>query len=172
MIQSFYGSQAFPPKYNSPHRVREFKTVLDSGFHTMDSGFQIPDSSLCRPELGLWIPIFCGIPDSLSCILDSGFQSLGFQVPQPKYSLIPDSTNKKFPRFRNPDFSTCKSGIRSTPKNVCIDRRLIMKVLFSTFWRLELRFTAILSKQMFSDKFPLFFKPLKVALVLLASTIG
>ena len=47
-----------------------------------------------------------------------------------------------------------------------------MKVLFSIFRRLELRFTAILSKQMFKDKFPLFFKPLEVALVLPASIIG
>ena len=47
-----------------------------------------------------------------------------------------------------------------------------MKVLFAIFRRLELRFTAILSKQMFKDKFPLFLKPLEVALVLLASIIG
>ena len=80
MIQSFYGSQAFPPKYNSPHRVRESKTVLDSGFHTMDSGFQIPDSSLCRWNLG------------------SGFQSLvEFRIVRIQKPRIPDSTAKIFP---------------------------------------------------------------------------
>ena len=37
----------------SPH-VREYKTVLDSGFHAVDSGFQLPDS---RPFFsGTWIP--------------------------------------------------------------------------------------------------------------------
>ena len=82
MIQIFYGSQAFPPKYNSPHRVRESKTVLDSGFHTMDSGFQIPDSSLCRWNLGSWIPIFSGIPDSLSYSPDSKAQDSGFHNSQ------------------------------------------------------------------------------------------
>ena len=42
--------------------VRESKTVLDSGFHTVDSGFQVLDSSVCH--------------------LDSGFQSLvGFRIP-------------------------------------------------------------------------------------------
>ena len=166
MIQSFYGSQAFPPKYNSPHRVRESKTVLDSGFHTMDSGFRIPDTGFqsLSVELGLWIP------DSLRlfCILDSKAQDSRFHNQNILWFRIPQTKNFW---FRNPDFSTCKSGIRSTPKNVCIDRRLIMKVLFSIFRRLELRFTAILSKQMFKDKFPLFFKPLEVALVLPASII-
>ena len=80
MIQSFYGSQAFPPKYNSPHRVRESKTVLDSGFHTMDSGFRIPDTGFqsLSVELGLWIPGFSGIPDSLSYSPDSKAQDSGF----------------------------------------------------------------------------------------------
>ena len=51
----------------SPH-VRKSKTVLDSGFHAVDSRFQVLDSSLFLVELGFWIPIFSGIPDSLSCI--------------------------------------------------------------------------------------------------------
>ena len=161
MIQSFCGSQAFSQIQFAP----PCKGIQDSiGFWIPHNGFRIPDIGFqsLSVELGLWIPIFCGIPDSLSCILYSGFQSLGFQISQPKYSLIPDSTNKKFPRFRNPDFSTCKSGIRSTPKNVCKDRRLIMKVFFSIFWRLELRFNAILSKQMFKDKFHCFLNHSKV----------
>ena len=63
----------------SPY-VREYKTVLDSGF-------QILDSSLCQWNL------------------DSGFQSLvGFQIPWAVFripkSRIPDSTRKNFPGFR------------------------------------------------------------------------
>ena len=168
MIQSFYGSQAFPPKYNSPHRVRKSKTVriLDSTPWIPDSRYGFQSLSV---ELGLRIPIFSGIPDSLSYSPDSKAQDSGFHCQNIPWFRIPQTKNFW---FRNPDFSTCKSGIRSTPKNVCIDRRLIMKVLFSIFRRLELRFTAILSKQMFKDKFPLFFKPLEVALVLLASIIG
>ena len=52
--------------------VRGFKTVLNPGFHAVDSGFQLLDSSLWSlpVELGFWIPIVCGIPDSLSCIPD------------------------------------------------------------------------------------------------------
>ena len=47
--------------------LREYKTVLDSGFHTADSRFQVLDSSLCRS--GTWI-------------LDSRFQSfVGFRIP-------------------------------------------------------------------------------------------
>ena len=37
----------------SPH-VREYKTVLDSGFHAVDSGFQLPDSRTFFS--GTWIP--------------------------------------------------------------------------------------------------------------------
>ena len=111
MIQSFCGSQAFSQIQFAP----PCKGIQDSiGFWIPHNGFRIPDIGFqsLSVELGLWIPIICGIPDSLSCILYSGFQSLGFQISQPKYSLIPDSTNKNFPRFRNPDFSTYK--IRNT----------------------------------------------------------
>ena len=56
-------------------------TVLDSGFHAVDSGFQVLDSSLSHwnffvifliisfrlsLELGFWIPIVSGSPDSSS----------------------------------------------------------------------------------------------------------
>ena len=59
------------------HRSRrdllEFKTALDTGFHALDSRFQVLDFSFqfLLVELGFWIPIIDGIPDSLSCILDS-----------------------------------------------------------------------------------------------------
>ena len=65
-----------------PH-VRESKTVLDSGFHTVDS-------SLCQWNL------------------DSGFHLLvGFQIPGAVFwipnSRIPHSTSKIFPQFRIPE---------------------------------------------------------------------
>ena len=65
-----------------PH-VRESKTVLDSGFHTVDS-------SLCQWNL------------------DSGFHLLvGFQIPEAVFwipnSRIPHSTSKIFPQFRIPE---------------------------------------------------------------------
>ena len=48
----------------------------------------IPESSLSL-ELGFWIPIAFGIPDSLSCIPDSKAQDFTFHKP-------------KFLAFRNP----------------------------------------------------------------------
>ena len=51
----------------------------------MDSGFQY-----LSVELGFWIPIVNGNPDSLSCIPDSKTQDLGFH-------------KQKFPGFRNSD---------------------------------------------------------------------
>ena len=74
------------PQLKSPH-VREFKAVLDSGFHTLDSGFQVLGSSLFQWNL------------------DSGFQSLVgiripwnvFWIPKPR---IPNSTSQIFPVFR------------------------------------------------------------------------
>ena len=50
--------------------VREFKIVLDSGFHTVDSELQ---ELAWIPVFvsGTWIPIFSRISDSLSCIPDS-----------------------------------------------------------------------------------------------------
>ena len=59
----------------------------------MDSRFQVTGFQSLSVELGHWIPIDCGIPDSLSCILDSKTQDSRFQ-------------KQKFPRFRNPDSLT------------------------------------------------------------------
>ena len=65
----------------SPH-VREFKTVLDPGFHVVVSRFQVLDSSLCQWNL------------------DSRFHSVVriqraiLPIPKPR---IPDSTSKNFP---------------------------------------------------------------------------
>ena len=79
----FFLSPAPPVFSFSPH-VKESRTVLDSGFHSVDSGFQVLDSSIC------------------SWKLDSGFQSLvGFRIPKPR---IPDSILIK--SFRIPD---CRS---------------------------------------------------------------
>ena len=62
-------------------QVRESKRVLDSRF--LDFTPWIPDSRYCIPnylsvELGFWIPIVSGIPDSLSCIPDSKAQDSEF----------------------------------------------------------------------------------------------
>ena len=48
--------------------VRESSTVLDSGFH--DCRIRIPGTGFqyLSVELGFWIPVVSGIPDSLSCI--------------------------------------------------------------------------------------------------------
>ena len=46
-----------------PH-VREFSTVLGSGFHTADSEFQVLDSSICE----------------LQSLVGSRFQNLGFRI--------------------------------------------------------------------------------------------
>ena len=54
--------------------VREFKTVLNPGLYAGNSGFQVLDSV----ELGFWIQIVSGIPDSLSCIPDSIVQDCRF----------------------------------------------------------------------------------------------
>ena len=66
------------------HYVRGSKTILNPGFHAVDSGFQLLDSSLWSlpVELGFWIPIVCGIPDSLSCIPDYKAQKIFFQIPE------------------------------------------------------------------------------------------
>ena len=57
-------------------RVKESKTVLDSGLHAVDSGFQLLDSRSFSVELGFRIPTAI------------------FRNPRPK---IPDSTSKNFP---------------------------------------------------------------------------
>ena len=54
------------------------RTGLGSGFHPLDFGLQVLSSSV---ELGFRIP----------AALYSGFQSLGFWIPQAKISWIPKS---------------------------------------------------------------------------------
>ena len=72
------------------------KGISDSlGFRIPGTGFQY-----LSVELGFWIPIVSGIPDSLSCIpdsktKDSGFLKQNFQgsrIPQAKISRIPSLT--------------------------------------------------------------------------------
>ena len=58
-------------------------------FYTFIYGFQ----SLTE-ELGFWIQVVSGIPDSLICISDS--KDPWFRVPQAKFSQISNSTNKNF----------------------------------------------------------------------------
>ena len=45
-------------------------------------------------ELGFWIPIVCGIPDSLNCISDSKAQD--YKIPRAKFSRIPILRKKIF----------------------------------------------------------------------------
>ena len=61
----------------------------------------IPDSSLCPWNFGFWSPIVNGLLwDSGFAVLYSGFQTLGFRIPQAKFSRIPDSISKKVPGSR------------------------------------------------------------------------
>ena len=86
----------------SPH-VKESKTVLDyNGFHILDSGFQVLDFGFFVGGLGLQNSIVSGIPNSLSCFLDS---------------RIPAFTSKHFPDsgFINSDsLSLGKKKLRIT----------------------------------------------------------
>ena len=92
-------------KFSPPQvrHIRESKTGLDSGFHTIDSRFQVLDSLLV--ELGFGILIVSGSPDSLSCISDSKakgsgfykqkFLGIGFRIPdsgfhKQKFFWIPE----------------------------------------------------------------------------------
>ena len=58
--------------------VKESKTVLDSGFHTVDSGFQVLDSSLCQWNLDSGFQLFTGFQIHWAV----------FRIPKPR---IPDS---------------------------------------------------------------------------------
>ena len=55
-------------------------------------------------ELGFWILIVWGIPDSLNCISDSKAQD--YKIPRTKFPRIPDFTSKHFhiliPEFKFP----------------------------------------------------------------------
>ena len=58
--------------------------ILDSlGFWIPHCGLQIPGTGFqsLSVELGFWIPIISGIPDSLSCIPDSKTQDFRFHKP-------------------------------------------------------------------------------------------
>ena len=61
----------------------------------MDFGFRIPGTGFLylSVELGFWVPIVSGIPDSLSCTPDSKTQDSRFH-------------KQKFLRFRDPDSHT------------------------------------------------------------------
>ena len=85
------------------------KGIQDSlGFWIPRRGFRIPVTGFqsFSVELGFWIPIVRGIPDSLSCILDSKAQDFGFhkqnfprfRIPQAKISWIPESEFPYMPR--------------------------------------------------------------------------
>ena len=90
-------------KFSPPQvrHIRESKTGLDSGFHTIDSRFQVLDSLFV--ELGFGILIVSGSPDSLSCISDSKAKGSGF-YKQKFLGIgfrILDSTSKNFSGFQN-----------------------------------------------------------------------
>ena len=60
-------------------------------------GLRIPGTAFQSflVDLGFWIPILCGIPDSLSCIPDSKTRNSGFH--KGKIYQIPDFTSRNFP---------------------------------------------------------------------------
>ena len=66
------------------------------GFWIPCRGLRIPDTGFqsLTVELGFWIPIFSGIPDSMSCIPDSKANDI--HIPQAKFTRIPDSTGKNY----------------------------------------------------------------------------
>ena len=76
--------------------MSESNTVLDSGFHAVNSG-----SHSLSVELGFWIVIVSGIPDSPSCIPDS--KAWHLQILQTKSSRIQDmdSSSTNFRDFGN-----------------------------------------------------------------------
>ena len=70
------------------------------GFWIPHLGFRIPGTGFqsFSVELGFWIPIISGNPDSLKCILDSKAQDSKFH--KPNFPCFPDSTVKNFPNSR------------------------------------------------------------------------
>ena len=84
----------------TPHiRIQD----IFAGFWIPHHGFRIPGTGFqsLSVELGFWIPIAGGIPDSLSCIPDSRAQDFGFH-------------KQKFPRFRNSDSLTLGDGVAAS----------------------------------------------------------
>ena len=78
--------------------VAPCKGIQDSlRFWIPHRGFRIPGTEFqyLSVELGFWIPVVTGIPNSLSC--NSGFQRTGFRMPQTKFSRILDSVSKNLP---------------------------------------------------------------------------
>ena len=59
------------------------KTFLDSGFHAVDAGLQVLDSSLCQWNLDSGFQSLVGFLEQWS-----GFQNLGFRIPQANMSRI------------------------------------------------------------------------------------
>ena len=91
---------------HSPH-VRESKTVLDSGFHTINSG-----SFNLSVELGFRFPnVNEWNPDSLSCILVSKAQDSW--IPQEKKFLDSGFHKQKFPGIGIPFTRQIYSNISS-----------------------------------------------------------
>ena len=80
----FFELSIVSPRIND---VRESKTVLDSWF-------QVLDSKSSSVELAFWIPVVCGIPDSLSCIPDSKSQDSGFHEQLYPRNQIPGKETK------------------------------------------------------------------------------
>ena len=72
-----------------------------------DSGFQY-----LSVELGFWIPIVTGIPDSFRCILDS----VNLRIVDSIIKIFPDSRFHKqtFPRFQNPLCGAIRHFVAST----------------------------------------------------------
>ena len=102
-----------------PH-VRESKTVLDSGFHAVDSGFPGTGFRSLSVGLGIWMPIFRGFADSLSCIPDSKAQDSGFHE-----KIFPDSGfhKQKFLGFRIPQAKFLRFWIPQAKYSQFLDSR-------------------------------------------------
>ena len=89
LLATCHGAKPFIiPRPFSPH-IREYKTVLDFEFHAKDSGFQELASNFMSVELGFWIPVVSGIPDSLSRSPD--FKAKNSSNSTTKISRIQDS---------------------------------------------------------------------------------
>ena len=78
------------------YRLASCKVIQDSGgFWIPRCGLRSRISDSFSGELGFWVPIVSGIPESLSC--NSGFHILGFSFhnsPFPVYRAWNDTDNK------------------------------------------------------------------------------
>ena len=83
------------PSLHSPHCFKNFQNNIApypcKGIQG-GLGFRIPGTGCQSVELGFWVPIVGGIPDSLRVIVYS--KSPGFRIPQAEFSTIPDSRSK------------------------------------------------------------------------------